>query len=467
MDECTRARGALDALIDGELAPGEAETVRAHLAACSACAREHEERKVQSDGLGQALKQAVRVVHSTPEERRDVVVRMSNVSRTERRRWPRAAAAAAVLLAFGLLAWSMGFFGPRSMPAADARPLVRETAERVAEVEASRERYDRLIAELEKMTEEVRAQLPPDAELTPADRTAALELAALEDRVAQICWQGDSPQLPSDPKARVEKLASDLASPHPPTRAIARRSLRCLGADAIPHLESAVDRVRSADRWFLRGLILRLRGGDELARECVEYSRPAGDRKFEFRQFGDAKVEVLLVQDGRPVKLHARSMGDLLKRHGSVCKEYRISGIDGWVSVDGNFLGMDFDGQLDLAFFALEDADFGPYRREAFARVLAGRVKSSKDIETRIVALENQLRRAEDRRVAGQRPDPKAVERVTQNIRAWDDARLRSALDSAEGELRRIQEKLDSASELRGKLGALKVYLQEVRAAAK
>src|SRR4051812_14274605 len=40
--KCEECRDALDALVDGELLPHEAERIRNHLAGCGACAAEHQ-----------------------------------------------------------------------------------------------------------------------------------------------------------------------------------------------------------------------------------------------------------------------------------------------------------------------------------------------------------------------------------------------------------------------------------------
>jgi len=456
----------LDALIDSELDAAEEREVRTHLDSCDACARELEERRAYYASLGAELKSGLREFSASPKEKAETVARMTVVA-TARPRWPRVAAAAVLLVGIGWALWYGGLFGPRGIPAAEARPLVRETAERVAELEASRERYERLIREIERMTEEVRSQLPPDKDLSSADRTVALELAAVEDRMAQIAWHGQEEALPSDPKARVDKLVGSLASSRVGARAIARRSLRSLGPETLPYLESASNRVRPADRWYLRYLVERLESGDGSRGVCAEFTRPGGDRRFEFRQYGDAKVELVIMKDGRPTRVQARNMTDLMRRHSSLCQEYRIAGVDGWVSVEGNYLGKDFDGQLELAFCALEDADFAPYRREAYVRVLSSRVKNARELESKVVALEAQCRRLEERRAAAPNPDPQAVARVAANLAAWDESRLRGALASAEAELKKVAEGIDTCSKLQGRLGSLQHYLKEVRTAMK
>lgn len=465
MEECGKAREAIGALADGELGIGEEADLQTHLSGCPECAREFGERKGFAASLGESIREAMKGVKAAPRDRADLAERMTAVAHRRHQTWPRFAAAAAVFVLVGIAAYALGLFSRDPIPTASARPLLHETAEKVAELDAAKERYEKLLQEIERLTDEVRSQLPPDEQATHADRTVSMELCAIEDWTSQAAGRTDNQALPDEPKARIDRLLGDLSSQRAPVRAAARRSLRSLGPESLPHLEAALERARAGDRWFLRRVASSLRQkGDDTGK--VEFADPAGG--VEFRQYADARVEVVVTRDGKPQRIQARSMNDLLRRHGTLCKELQIAGCDGWVTVRGiKPAGMDLDGQLDIAFAALNDVDFSPYRREAYARVLAGRARNQHEIEMRVLALEARCRKAEEPRSAAPAVDPALVERTARRIGSWDEARLRAALTSAERELDEMRRKLDDGSRLRGRIGGLKIYVQEVRAAQK
>jgi len=418
MEECTEARKAVEAWIDGELGVGEEADLQTHLAACASCAGEVEERRSFSRGLGSGLRESLQAVRGSAPERRALVDRLTAASRPRLGIAPRIAAAVTLVAGLGIVAYTLGWFRKSDLPVARTATDDPET----------RARYARLLDEIERMTQEVRAQLPSKEEGTPADWTAALELATLEDQLCQIAYREEFVDPPSDLQRRVEGAMRDLGGSKSWIRAGARRSLRSLPKEAVPVLEKVSVNAGTCDRWFLDRLLDELRDGESAEQQKVVVRHSQGDEEVEVQQFGDARVELVIAQRGRQQKISARNMTDLLRRHRDTCRRFSISGFEGWVAVGDLASGMDLEGQLGLLFRSGESVDFAPVRSEAYAGVLAKRLTDAAQVQDRVRTIESKFRQAE---------------------------KVVSGLDPDEREIRRIRSKLD----------ALKSYVEAVQAA--
>lgn len=467
MEECTAARRAMEALIDGELAIAEEADLQTHLAGCASCAREFAERKAVSASLGRALRSALGSARSTPAEKKALAERMVRAAHPPLVLAPRIAAAVAVAAILGIVAYATGLFRKPNVHPSTTSGLAAEAADAVARRDAARARYEKLLAEIERMTEEVRSQLPPNGEATPADRTAALELSALEDQVCEIAYPPGKPEPPADLTAQVDGNLRNLGSDRAQVRASARKQLRSLRPDALPLLETALESVRKQDRWFVSKLIDELRDASEERRDRVVVRQSQGDRQIEFRQFGDAQIEVVVTQKGTQRKVTARGMNELLRKHEDLCRQFAISGRDGSVVVGDVESGMELDGQLELLFRARNASDFSPLRREAYSKLLEARRADEKELESRLAEMEKKCRQAEDRLRQSAWTAPADLDRGMAVVRGCDEARLRTLRSEAEQEISEMETKIREFLRLGARINGLKTYVQEVKAARK
>ncbi len=467
MEDCTLARRAMEAFIDGELDIAEEADLQTHLAGCASCTREFSDRKTASSSLGSAVRATLGDARSTPAEKRALVERMVRATRPPLILAPRIAAAAAMVAILGIVAYAAGLFRKPSGRSATNSTLATEAADAVARRDAARARYEKLLAEIERMTEEVRSQLPPNGEATEADHTAALELSSLEDQVCNVAYPPEGVAAPADLKAQVEENLRNLGSDRAQVRSAARKKLRALRLDSLPHLESALESVRKQDRWFVSKLVDELRDASEERRDRVVIRQSQGDRQIEFRQYGDAQIEVVVTQKGTQRKVTARGMNELLRKHEDLCKQFAISGCDGSVVVGDVASGMELDGQLELLFRARDSADFSPVRREAYAKLWEARNANGKELESRLAAMEKKCRQAEERlrqTVWTSAPD---LDRGMAAVRGCDEARLRALRSESEQEISETETKIREFLRLGARIDGLKTYVQEVKAARK
>ncbi len=119
---CAEARMAIDARTDGELGPGEAPALDAHLAGCAACLREADERRLFSAGVAESFRRALDGVESPREERDRLADRLAVASRRRSVLPARIAAAAVLAIAAGVVAWALSA-GPSAEQIALAEKL--------------------------------------------------------------------------------------------------------------------------------------------------------------------------------------------------------------------------------------------------------------------------------------------------------------------------------------------------------
>lgn len=444
MDDCTRARSAIEALIDGELGIAEEADLQTHLAGCPACSKDLEERRAFSVSLGTALRQSM--PRTTAEEKKALVDRLA---RRPGFQWLRLAATVLVALSVAIAGYASGVFGPKADRTADA--YVKATAETVANRDAAQARYEELISQLEKMTDELRDQLPVENP-TQAEQTAQIELAALEDRICEVAYPGP---VTGTVDEYIEALSSDKAL----ERAKARRALRKLGPESMPAVEAALNRVSKSDRWFLEYLLRRKEASKEPTNEIVQSN---GDVTIEFRQFGDAKVQIVIKQGDKTQTIEADCMRELQKKHDKFCKQYGISGRDGAVQVGDAPLEAPFEEQLGIAYG--HDEDYGPWRRHALEKLVQTHEKDMKEVQKILVNVEIRCKQAAEKRDTAWKADPRSVDHKVHYYESWDRAKLDEVRRQAEKDLATYQMSIEKCAELQGRLNELKVYVQEVKA---
>jgi hypothetical protein len=156
---CAEARIAIDARLDGELGPDEAPALEAHLAGCAACAREVEERRLFSDGVARSFRAALDGIEPGRGEHARAAERMAGALRRRSALPARAAAAAVLVVAAGVVLWALSA-GPSSEQLALAEQL-RDTRARQAAIGKLQDETAADLAFLRKTLEAEPRQDPP------------------------------------------------------------------------------------------------------------------------------------------------------------------------------------------------------------------------------------------------------------------------------------------------------------------
>src|ERR1043166_7562429 len=105
-------------------------------------------------------------------------------------------------------------------------------------------------------------------------------------------------------------------------------------------------------------------------------------------QMGDGRVR--LVVPGRTVQ--TRGMNGLLRRHGDLCVQFRVSGRDGSVTVGESTAAVDLPAQLELL---RRPACWTPdVQWDAYRVWMSGKTPNAQQIEVRVKALQERCRRA-------------------------------------------------------------------------
>lgn len=174
------------------------------------------------------------------------------------------------------------------------------------------------------------------------------------------------------------------------------------------------------------------------------------------------EVSVVQKEDGR-IRLQtpagvveARNMPDLLARHGELCRRYGIGGSDGFLRVAESAAGADWKGRLDLLLRSGtwdENLQWEVYRGWA-----AGRSADPKEIERRVKAHQERCR-TPDEKPAEAAVDADAIAR---RVKTFTRAEIRRHQEKLEAEMKRLEERLKEAAELRARARSLRLFAEDV-----
>lgn len=162
---CRDVREALDALLDGELEPGEELAVRDHLDGCRPCVRELEELRAWHGTLAEAL--SIEAPNPTMTERRRTADAVIAAIRPRRIPPARLAAVVAIGLSLGVVASAVALFRPPSEQVARVVERIQERQTRDAELRA-------VSAEIERDLGEARRAVAGLGAEDPAARAVAV-----------------------------------------------------------------------------------------------------------------------------------------------------------------------------------------------------------------------------------------------------------------------------------------------------
>jgi len=186
----------------------------------------------------------------------------------------------------------------------------------------------------------------------------------------------------------------------------------------------------------------------------VSVSRSVNGESVSVAQMQDGRVRVDLPSG--PVQ--ARSMADLLSRHAEVCRRYGIGGSDGLITVGDSTAGADWKGRLDL-LSRTGSWDEG-LQGEAYRGWLAPRLRDAREIERKVKDLQERCRAAgESRAAAAAAVD---VDAILKQVRALPGAELRRTQERIEAEMKKLEDRLKEAAELRLRAKGLRIFAEDV-----
>lgn len=436
---CDEARGAMDALLDGEMDPAGEKSLRDHLSSCSACLREIAERRAFSASLRDAFGRALEDVGSTPAERRALAERMHAAARRRTLLPARLAAAVMAGLAVGIAAWASGLAGPRPED-----PERRAVAAIACEEAARHGQIDLLRREAALDLLKAREVAERGGE-NPAVRLASLQVSSLEELLA-----------PAPAASRgVADLVADTAHPDLSVRAAARKALRQLSPAKIDELRRAATEVADCDRAWVGQVITELEDrARPAAASLISISRSENGTTLEFRQHGDGRVELSVPG----FKVEARSVRDLMNRYPEVCRRYGVAGREGAVVVGDRAASVDLGGQVNLMFRT--GAWNEGVQWDAYRAWIAGRIPDPEEVEKRVKGLQEECLQAARPPAAPQVAVD--VQGIVQGVRQMTREQLRENRERLERRMKELQERLREAQELRARARALRVYAETV-----
>jgi hypothetical protein len=175
-------------------------------------------------------------------------------------------------------------------------------------------------------------------------------------------------------------------------------------------------------------------------------------------------VSVVQMQDGRvrvetPAgRVQARSMADLLSRHADVCRRYAIGGSDGSITVGDSFAGADWKGRLDL--LTRTGAWDESLQWEAYRGWLAPRVRDAKEIERKVTELQARCRASGETRMSvAAAADSEAI---LKDLKMLTRSELRRTQEKIEAEMKKQEDRLKEAAELRAHAKGLRIFAEDV-----
>jgi hypothetical protein len=436
---CDEARGAMDALLDGEMEPAGEESLRAHLSSCDACLREIAERRAFSSSLRNSFGRALEDVGSTPGERHALVERLHAAARRRALFPARLAAAVMAGLAVGIAAWASGLVGPRPED-----PERRAVAAIACEEAARHKQIDLLRREAALDLLKAREVADRGGE-NPAVRLASLQVSSLEELLAPAPAAG----------RRVADLVADTAASDLAVRGAARKALRQLPPAKLDELRRAATEVPRCDRAWVGQVITEL---EDRARPAVasliSISRNENGTTVEFRQHGDGRVELSVPG----FRVEARSVRELMNRHPDVCRRYGVAGREGAVVVGDRAASVDLGGQVNLMFRT--GAWNEGVQWDAYRAWISGRVPDAAEVEQRVKGLQEQCLQAARPPAAPQVAVD--VQGIVQGVRKMTEEQLRENRQRLERRMKELQERLREAQELRARARSLRVYAETV-----
>jgi hypothetical protein len=178
-----------------------------------------------------------------------------------------------------------------------------------------------------------------------------------------------------------------------------------------------------------------------------------------------ALVELVQMSDGRVTltvagkQVEAPSMGELLRRHGELCRRYAVDGAEGRVRVGENAASVDLKGRLELLWRTGrwdEDVQW-----EAYRAWMAPRSKDAAEMERGLKELQERCRRAAEAAV----PPPVKLElkNALKTVKGLSRPELDDLRRGLEAELRRLEAELRDLEELRGRAKGLRAFAEGVK----
>lgn len=421
---CGELRKVLQDFVDGELEQPAA--ARTHLAACAACAREAEQLKSWNGEIGAALRREADSVEAVPGARAALAASLTEAARQRPQLLSRLAAAAMIVLSAGLVVWSLAARAPSPEQVAVAVDRLKEQAAAEAELRFLEEATRRDLAEARKLTGD-----------QPAAKAVRVGVWNLEERLVDGVPARD---------AGLDELIVRTGDADPAKAAAARVTLRRLEPSRLPDLRAKLERIQGGDRAFVVQLA-------EPSSFRVAVTQSVNGTMVTVTQAGDGRVKVTL--PGRSIE--AKNMGELQARHADLCREYAITGREGFVVVGSNAAGADWKGQLDL-HFRNGSWDEG-VQWEAWRAGMQSRVRDAGQLEAKLKESQERLRRQ------GAAPAPPVanvdVPAILKQVQALTRQELERNRERLDADMKRLAARLQEAHELRERARGLRLFAEE------
>jgi len=175
-------------------------------------------------------------------------------------------------------------------------------------------------------------------------------------------------------------------------------------------------------------------------------------------------VTLVQLSDGRvrlrtpEQTLEARNMAELKSRHAELCRRYAIGGSDGFLRIGDCTAGADWKGRLDLLLRAGSWDESVQW--EAYRGWLSSKAGDAREVERRLQAYQERCRASGGQAVTAEVQVD--VDALLRKARTLTRAELQRTQQKLEGELKRLEDRLKEAGELRAKAHGLRIFAEDV-----
>lgn len=304
----------------------------------------------------------------------------------------------------------------------------------------------------------------------PMSRLAALVAIGLSVGIVASAVSLSRP--PGDQVARVVERIRERQSHDAQLRAVsaeierdlgeARKVIAARGPEDPAARSVAIGSLNIARRLGADPLEELRRNGDLAATVLNAGAAPAGCISIT-RTVDGATISVTQGTDGRirvsvpGYQVEARNMKELLSDHDELCRRYRISGSDGFLTVGDSAAGADWKGRLNLLLRTGawdEQAQWDAYRDWAAAKAV-----DAKEFEHRIRSYQERCRDSA-KKTASAAPAVN-VEAVLREVKTLTRGELKRTQERIESETKKLEARLQEARELRERARGLRLFAEE------
>jgi hypothetical protein len=152
-------------------------------------------------------------------------------------------------------------------------------------------------------------------------------------------------------------------------------------------------------------------------------------------------------------------MEELLTDHADLCRKYAITGWDGLFAVGDSAVGADWKGRLPLL---LRTGAWDEHAQwEAYRGWAASQAPDPKEIERRVAHFQERCRAAAARKSTAVAPVD--IDILVREVRSLTRSELRKTQERIDAEMKKLDERLKQAAELKERARALRLFAEDAR----